>query len=177
MGQFIRARAIALIGISVFLFASLSYGKYSSNPNNLNNAIKCLDEKGAVLPVNNDEVLTWKAKTPNQWLSRGHVTGILTKVYPDRNGHKHFQIQIGHLESETLEVVYNDSFGHMPELKEGMSVEACGDYITSNAPTTKYPEHSPDDAIIHWVHKSTSKNHYNGYVILDTKLYGFNIGR
>src|SRR4051812_8822517 len=92
----------------------------------------CMDGKDQ-LPVMNPQVLDWKSTTANQFLARARVAGPVTKLYPDRNGHKHFEIKIGPNAKDTLEVVYNISFGKLPALKLGMTVEACGDYITSTA--------------------------------------------
>src|SRR5262249_50020209 len=47
------------------------------------------------LEVNNEQVLQWKTSTDNQYHDRGHVQGKIVRVYPDKNGHEHFAIQIG----------------------------------------------------------------------------------
>lgn len=131
----------------------------------------CLAGKSAIA-IDNDQVITWKRTTKNQFHARGHVRGVLRQEYPDRSGHHHLQIQIdGSATNDTLEVVYNDSFGRLPAMKVGTVIEACGDYITSNQPTRRYPA-SPDGAIIHWVHKSRSKNHESGYLIIDGRTSG-----
>ena len=122
------------------------------------------------IPVDNQEVLGWKTGTANLFLARSHVQGRVTRVYPDRNGHNHFAIQIGPGPSDTLEVIYNSSFGQLPNIRPGMSVEACGDYITSNAPA-QYPA-SPDGAIIHWVHRNPRGGHDSGFLVINGSLYG-----
>ena len=119
----------------------------------------------------NDQVIAWKTSTPNQHLERGHVAGIIKEVYPDRNGHTHFSIKIGNGPKDTIEVIYNVEFGAIPNLATGMQVEACGDYITSTAATLQY-QASPDDAIIHYIHKSTSRNHRNGFLMINGALCG-----
>ena len=132
----------------------------------------CLGSNGSNLPVMDDQVLAWKGSTQNQFLARAHVYGTLTQLYPDRNGHHHFQIQIGLAPSQTLEVVYNEDFGTVPDVRVGDKVEACGDYTTSNAPTTQYPA-SPDNAIIHWIHQSPNPGkHPSGFLIINGVLYG-----
>ena len=135
------------------------------------------------IPVNNSQVLHWKRTTSNQFQERGHIQGTLSVVYPDRNGHKHMQVQIGHalsastfLNSEdVIEVIYNEDFGKLPKLQTGMVVEACGDYITSTAQSGPYPP-SPDGAIVHWVHMNPSHvGHPAGYLVLDGVIYGQNV--
>ena len=130
------------------------------------------------LQINNDEVLNWKSRTQNQFHARGHVRGELVKIYPDRNGHEHFSIRIGVTEAETIEVVYNQAFGAMPEPELGMSVEVCGDYITSTAPSPgpngqTYPA-SPDGAIIHWIHGAPQRSgHHSGWLYMNGVLVGY----
>ena len=130
----------------------------------------CLDNRGQVLGINNDQVLQWKAQTQNQFHSRGHVKGTLARTYPDYTGHSHFEIQIGSNNTDTIEVIYNQSFGELPELTAGQDVEICGDYITTG---TQGHGASPDGAILHWVHTNPSgQGHPSGYVAIDGVLYG-----
>ncbi len=131
---------------------------------------ECRDHQ-TVLPVDNAEVIHWKSTTPNQTLERAHVSGTIDRIYSKENGHEHFEIQIGPGSSDTIEVVYNISFGSLPELQVGMTVEACGDYITSNQATSQYPA-SPSGAIIHWIHRSNSKKHDSGFLLINNVLYG-----
>lgn len=130
---------------------------------------------GQTLAVNNSQVINWKTTTRNQFQSRGHVQGKLINVYPDHSGHNHFEVQIGSNQSDTIEIIYNQSFGAIPTIAPGADVEACGDYITSNAPTGHYPA-SPDGAILHWVHAATSSGHPSGFVAIDGVVYGQNAG-
>jgi len=132
----------------------------------------CLEKNGVEVRAGNEQVLRWKSSTPNQFLSRAHVSGTIQNLYPDRNGHSHFQIKIGPGPGDTIELVYNLSFGTIPRLIPGAHAEACGDYITSNAPTQNY-EPSPDGAIVHWIHRSRNPaRHPSGYLELDGTLYG-----
>ena len=127
---------------------------------------------GLPLANNNVQVLQWKTSTNNQYRNRGHVTGTIEQVYPNKNGHAHFEIQMGETATDNLEVIYNESFGALPELKVGMNIEACGDYITSTAQSGPYPA-SPTGAIIHWIHRSPDlKKHDSGYLAIDGALYG-----
>jgi hypothetical protein len=125
---------------------------------------------GSAIGINNNQVIQWESSTPNQFLARGHVSGPVVQVYPDQNGHHHFAIQIG--SDSRLEVIYNEDFGSVPQMSEGMNVEACGDYITSTAQSAQYPA-SPDGAIIHWVHQSPNlAKHASGFLMVDGVLYG-----
>lgn len=127
---------------------------------------------GRPLPVNNEQILRWKKSTNNQFKERGHVLGRVTKVYPSRPNHDHFQIAFSDEPGATLEVVYNSAFGALPELKNGDVIQACGDYITSTAQSGPYPA-SPDGAIIHWVHRNPrNSGHEHGFVVVNDKVYG-----
>jgi hypothetical protein len=127
---------------------------------------------GQLLAVNNEQILAWKTSTANSYQDRGHILGTITQVYPDHSGHHHFQAQIGPQPTDTLEVIYNEDFGSSPAPTVGMTVEACGDYITANAPAGPYPA-SPDNAIIHWVHRSPNEaKHPSGYMILNGVVAG-----
>ncbi len=126
---------------------------------------------GQIIAVNNTEALDWKTSKANQFHGRAHVAGKLQKIYGDHGGHHHFELLIGANAGDTIEVVYNDAFGVLPTLTLGETVEACGDYIVSNAPSGKYPA-SPDGALIHWVHKSPSSSHESGYMVFDGVIVG-----
>lgn len=135
-------------------------------------ALDCMAGHAAIA-IDNDQVITWKRTTKNQFHARGHVQGVLRQEYADHSGHDHLQIALAGADgsSDTLELVYNSKFGRLPALHAGATIEACGDYITSNQPTRRYPA-SPDGAIIHWVHKSKNKNHESGYLIIDGQPVG-----
>jgi hypothetical protein len=126
---------------------------------------------------NNSQVLGWKSAAQNQFEGRAHVQGAIVRVYPDRNGHHHFAIQIGPDAGDTVEIVYNEDFGPTPPPAVGMQVEACGDYITSVGPSSGpngevYPA-SPDGALVHWVHMAPPRsNHTSGYLVLGGVLTG-----
>jgi hypothetical protein len=132
----------------------------------------CLS-KGTAIPIDDQQVIDWKAGTPNQFRSRGHVLGKIEQLFASKTGHNHFLIRIGQNAQDILEVVYNDTFGALGELKIGSEVEACGDYITSNQPAGHFPA-SPAGAIIHWVHRSTGRQHESGFLIIDGVLFGQN---
>ncbi len=132
----------------------------------------CLGNNGQPIPVINQQVVQWKTSTPNDFQARAHIAGILTQAYPDKNGHIHFEIQLGPTPDTRIEVIYNEDFGPVPQLAPGMQVEACGDYITSTEQTGCYPA-SPDGAIIHWVHMNPSfRGHPPGFLVIDGTLCG-----
>lgn len=142
----------------------ISFNAFAANPPCISN--------GKAIDVINQQVLNWKHTTQNQFLARAHVAGKIDAIFSDHSGHNHFSIVIGPQSTDTLEVIYNESFGTLPHLAVGMTVEACGDYITSNAATSSYPP-SPDGAIIHWIHRNPSGHgHESGYVAIDGALYG-----
>lgn len=138
----------------------------------------CMDQ-GHELSVNNSDVLKWKTSTPNQFLARAHVMGVVSKIYEGNSGHDHFQILLDGKAGDTLEIIYNVQFGSLGEVKVGQSVEACGDYITSIARAKTYPA-SPDGAILHWVHSSgrvrsttrKPRGHESGYLEINDVVYG-----
>jgi hypothetical protein len=131
-------------------------------------------EKGKPIPVDNQEVLTWKSSTPNNFKQRAYVKGKVLQAYPDHSGHEHFQLQIGpDPENDTIEVIYNKKFGDVPAPTPGMKVKACGDYITSTSQTSGFPV-SPDGAIIHWVHMNPkNQGHAHGFMVMDGDLIGY----
>ena len=129
------------------------------------------DRDGNPMSVNNSQVVGWKTSTPNEYLDRARVSGVIAKVYHQARDHAHFSLKIGNDSEDTVEIIYNEGFGDLPELSTGSNVEACGDYITSFAATDQYPP-SPDGALVHWVHRSTSPKHPSGYLAIDGEVYG-----
>lgn len=122
----------------------------------------CLNFDGTPLQVNNQQMTWLEVNMPNQWEGRGHAQGTIGTVYPDRNGHKHFQ---GVITGGTVEIVYNLDFGTLPPIRTGGMFEACGDFIVSTEPTAQYPA-SPDKAVLHWVHPSNDPRHPSGFLII-----------
>lgn len=132
---------------------------------------QCLDANSQqVVPIDDQQVVTWKATTQNEFESRGHVQGTLTQVYPDQSGHHHFEIQIGSGSAGLIEIIYNEGFDALPTLAPGMTVEACGDYITAFAASGGY-QASPDGALIHWVHRTDTPKHPPGFLIINGQFY------
>ena len=161
----VRARFIGFINLAVFgMLFSFPVHAFTPPP-------ACLETNGQVIPVIDDQVIKWKTTTPNQYLARAHISGIIQKLYPMRSGHAHFSIKIGPAANDTIEVIYNVSFGALPTLAAGMQVETCGDYITSTAQSGSY-QASPDGAIIHWIHKAMNNRHLSGYLAINGVTYG-----
>jgi hypothetical protein len=128
--------------------------------------------RGQQTPINNSQVLDWKYHTKNQFHSRGHIQGIITLLYPDHTGHHHIETKIGPAATDTIEVIYNEDFGPVPNsMAVGSTIEACGDYITSNAQSGGFPA-SPDGALVHWVHRSPNPKHDSGFMVIDGVLCG-----
>ena len=131
---------------------------------------------GRSLAVNNDQVLNWKESTRNQFRARAHVSGTIRQIYLDHSQHHHYEVGIGPGPTDTVEVIYNEDFGGVPQVRVGSTLEACGDYITSNAPSGPYPA-SPDGAIVHWVHMSPNPSrHDSGFITLDGVVCGQDTG-
>lgn len=130
----------------------------------------CMDA-GQKMAINNQRVIEFKRTSPNQFLARGFVAGVVIRIFDGNRGHITFEIKIGNGADDTLEVIFNDKFGKMtPEV--GMPATICGDYITSNAATNRYPA-SPSGAIIHWVHENPdNQGHDHGFVELGGWVYG-----
>lgn len=130
---------------------------------------KCMDGSNQ-LGIINEKVVDWKTTTRNQFHARALIEGKFVRMTENRNSHYHFIIQLEDSADSQIEVVYNKSFGEMPELKVGDMVLACGDYITSNAPAGYYKP-SPAGAIIHWVHYNPgdrNKTHEHGFIYVSS---------
>lgn len=134
------------------------------------NLPECMGRSGAI-GVINSQVADWEDSTANGFLARAHVRGPIIDLFEDQTGHNHFGVQIGATPEIAVEVIYSQDFGDLPDLQLGMIVEACGDYITSTEATQRYPA-SPDRGILHWVHRSDSRNHESGYVAVNGVVYG-----
>lgn len=168
-----RVRLHALVGAT---FALLAAWSPTDDAMGAQGAPACMDA-GRRLEIDNEQALHWKRTTPNQFKARARIAGILIREYPDRPSHGHLQVQIGPRADDTIEAIFNEDFGRLPnDLRPGARVEACGDYITSNAPTDRY-QASPDGAIIHWLHYSPRpRSHDHGWFMIDGVVYGASRG-
>lgn len=164
----IKTGSRGLVGLKFGVFAVLAFVGATMTANA---AVPDCMAKGRKLPVDNASVIELKKSAPLGKPFRAHVSGRVTRVFPDRNGHGHFEISIGDGAKDLLEVVYNDDFGAMPTPAPGASVEACGDFINSYARNNGFPP-SPSGAIIHWVHQANGGSHDAGYVVVDNIVYG-----
>jgi hypothetical protein len=135
--------------------------------------MECKGKGGQALNFMNSTVLGWKTTTPDQYMNRALVKGTIASFFPDRTGHTHFGIFLDSDGTPDLEVIYNDEFGELPKLNVGMTVIACGDYITVG-PHAHLP--SPLGAIIHWVHFNPGDRdggkHFHGFLVINNKPYG-----
>ncbi len=134
---------------------------------------QCLSKSGQKLGIDDAQAIHLEKTTANQFKTEAHVQGLISDVYPDHNGHKHFAIQFPGTDAG-IEVVYNELFGVLPVLRVGMTVEACGEFITSTGATAQYPA-SPKGAIIHWVHINPNQGvdrHASGYLVINGQLCG-----
>lgn len=134
------------------------------------NAINCYaDDKVTVLGNMNSQVLGFLKNTANQFTARALVQGTVVTRYPDETGHTHFSIDLNGDGIGDLEVISQIDFGEPAEIVPGMSVTACGDYITDNT--------SPNGGIIHWVHCNPGDRdqgvHPDGFMIVNGSLYGY----
>ncbi|MBC7397366.1 MAG: hypothetical protein H7333_07970 [Bdellovibrionales bacterium] len=157
----------------LFFFGLQSNAAFAANENgapDLPNNLQCLDQQHQAMNYNNNQVLQWEKSTSDQYLSRGLVQGKITQVYPNKNGHTHFALNLG---AGGIEIIYNDEFGELPALQVGMTVSACGDYITVG-PNARLP--SPMPAILHWVHYNPGDRdggrHPSGFLVIEGKAYG-----
>lgn len=138
--------------------------------------LECKGKENQNLPINNEEVLKWKESTPNQFKARAHVMGTIVGTLLDRDSHLHIEIDLNSgpqmARNEHLEVVYNKKFGEVPQYRNGMILQACGDYITATQSSGNYKP-SPVGAIIHWVHMSPDPHrHAGGFLAIDGKVTG-----
>ena len=145
----------------------------------------CRDNRGQAFEFNDDVVLKWKTSTRNNFQDRGFVVGRIVKVLQNesvdtkkrKSGHWHAEVDISPSGSDDMadhiEVIYNSEFGPVTNAQPGDIVTACGDYITSNAPSGHYPA-SPMGGLVHWIHASNNPEHHPaGFLTVGGKLYGY----
>lgn len=139
---------------------------------------ECPDLRGNPIRVDNDRVLHLKKSTKNQYKDRAYISGVLVGVIQDRKSHLHLDVFIGESRAGTgrdsdIEIVHNKEFGSpgAKELRPGMEVTACGDFINAFDRAGNYPP-SPVGAIIHWTHMAPRPGHGAGFLAVDGKLHG-----
>jgi hypothetical protein len=174
----VQAQASAVFttfDLSSYFRTALLQGTFSAGMPNASDllGLSCDSEQGKQLPWMNDTVLNWKESTRDQYEARALVKGPITSIMVDRDSHTHFGINLNSDGTGDLEVIYNKSFGQLPRLEVGMTVTACGDYITVSK-NARRP--SPLGAIIHWVHYNPGDRdggkHKHGYLIINKQPYG-----
>lgn len=138
-------------------------------------APSCLDNQNRPLVINNGHVLRLRESTQDQHKDRAFVQGVVTNIYSDRTGHNHFALNLDSHPAGDIEIIYNQDFGRLPAIVPGMTVVACGDYITAG-PRSRLP--SPMGAIIHWVHYNPGDRdggrHPHGFLYVNGQLFGYN---
>ncbi len=133
-------------------------------------AINCYDnDKVSALGVMNAQVLQYLHNTQNQFTTRALVQGTVVARFADQTGHAHFSIDLNGDGRGDLEVISQNAFGEPTSILPGMSVSACGDYITDSS--------SPNGGIIHWVHCNPGNRdqgkHPDGWMVVNGNLYGY----
>lgn len=159
------------VSVGVFLttfVASADYGRPEPDPANP----VCMDEDWR-MTLNSSQIVVLKEQSEDQYETRAFVDGFITRIFESSYSHMRFEIKIGTLPTDVVEIVYNRDFGSLPDLELGAHVIVCGDYITARKPSGGYPA-SPSGAIIHWVHRSNhQRSHEHGFVIIDGVLFGW----
>ncbi len=159
--------AALFLGVLTTTFASAA----DRHPN-------CNDNRGNAMQVDNERVLHLKKSTKNQFKDRAYITGVLVGVLKDRKSHLHLDVFIGETQSgrgkdSDIEIIYNRAFDAIDgrQMRPGMEVSACGDFINSFEQAGRYPP-SPVGAIIHWTHMAPRPPHQHGFMVVDGRLYG-----
>lgn len=142
----------------LYLFQTLSYANFS-----------CLDKKEP-LQIDNNKAINIKLFQGHGFKTRAYLKGIAIQEIKKSQGHTHIEVDLN-LSSEDnddqIELIFNNQYGVLPEIKGGEEIVMCGDYIVDH--------YSKNKAIIHWVHKSPNqKKHNHGFIIINNVVYGLN---
>lgn len=163
-----RVPSVRVLVLGLFAAFSIAPMAFADVPQCWSNSLN------EALSVDNQQVITWKSTTPNEFLSRAFVQGTVNRITMIRPTHIQFELQIGSQQGDTVEIVYDRAFGELPQITPGMQVVACGDYITIKK--LSGPGSSPDGAIIHWVHYNPGNQdatHESGFLVIEGVLYGY----
>ncbi|WP_253715987.1 DUF3465 domain-containing protein [Bdellovibrio bacteriovorus] len=151
-----KMRAVLIFGILLSASLSLAAG-YPA----------CKDKK-RTLEFNQDMLLNYRDQMEPKFKTRGFIKGTLIKVIEDRQRHVHFEVDLdGDAETsdDRIEVIYNTSFGSLPDYGPGAEIIACGDFIVD--------PYSPLKAVLHWLHHSPKqKAHDDGYLVINGQVLG-----
>jgi hypothetical protein len=131
--------------------------------------ISCLDGK-ETLQIDNNKAVNIKLFQEHGFKTRAYLKGFAIKETENRQGHTHIEVDLN-LSSEDnddqIELIFNNQYGDLPDIKGGEEVIMCGDYIVDH--------YSKNKAVIHWVHKSPNqKKHNHGFIIINNVVYGLN---
>lgn len=162
-------------GLNVFLALGILFSPVAFAADRLPD---CTDNSFRSIPVDNQRVLHLKKSTKNQHKDRANIVGVLVGVLKERESHLHLDVFIGESRAGTgrdsdIEIIHNRAFG-APEgrqLRPGMEIAVCGEFINAFKQAGKYPA-SPAGAIIHWTHMAPRRDHAEGYLAVDGRLYG-----
>ncbi len=172
-------RLSVIASVATVLLQFTSFNSYAFNSGDQ----ICFDNDHRELSIMNEQVISWKKTTPNQYLARAYIQGVVVLVPApgtDRD-HSHFVVDLDGNSAtldDQIEAVFNNEFGELNSaITTGSTVEICGDYITSNARTSRY-QPSPQGAIIHWLHYNPGNRnggkHKDGFVTINGKVIGAN---
>lgn len=127
----------------------------------------CYINKDKVL-VDNHQALNLRDYMENGFKTRALLLGTLVSILENRQGHTHLEIDLDEdfqTSDDRIEVIYNNEYGKLLEIKRGDRLIACGDFIIDAA--------SPYKAIIHWLHKSPNiKRHNDGFLAINNLVFG-----
>lgn len=127
----------------------------------------CLDKKNK-LSIDNHMAINLRDFREHGFKTRALIDGLLMITMENRQGHTHLEIDLDQdfqTADDRLEVIFNNNYGELPELKAGDHIIACGDFIVD--------ANSPHKAVIHWLHKSPNiKKHDDGYLSINGIVFG-----
>lgn len=127
-------------------------------------------QKKTILENNEIELINHIGKKAQGYKTRGHVDGVVLEVTENRQGHLHFIVDLDadiSTNHDRIEFVYNQKFGEIFDLRPGLMVRGCGDFVID--------PYSPTKAVLHWLHGNPYKkknNHEDGFLIIEDKIFG-----
>lgn len=129
----------------------------------------CYVTDNVLTEIDNESVLNAKENLPDGTIQWAWIRGTMLRQTNPTDRHYKFAVQIGPLETDTVELVYNKRFGTLPLPAAGDIVEACGEMIVNRDGTLRY-NGSPEGVLIHKLHEGSV---YNGFVRLDPEATQF----
>jgi hypothetical protein len=127
----------------------------------------CYNNKDKVL-TENHQAINLRDFMENGFKTRALLEGTLIRVLANSQGHTHLEVDLDNdfqTSDDRIEVIYNNEYGELPEVKNGDHLIACGDFILDT--------YSPFKAIIHWLHKSPNiRKHNDGFLAINNIVFG-----